>query len=287
MAKPTNLALWATTGTKVEPSAGVKQAGWAANQRPPAQWFNWWMNAVYLWMVWLDAFESTAHDWTADQTFHNPVTFAVSGTDVQFIDGFRSLGTAQFDLNVTIGTTLDVTGAVTFGDNLDVAGDTTLAGSLTTQALTANGTGLFTAGLQSNTGLDFTGSAPVKTDVVHNRSVAENTLRAWCRFTCNNSVAPAFDDGLNVASVVQDASSGLITITFAQPFANQAYGVVCVADLGTTMVCDLFSTGIGDTGGRSTNQCTFKFALLAAPSVYRNTAQLNGYSFTVFFAGRQ
>lgn len=70
MAKPTNLASWGTGAAPiVEPSAGVKAAGWAPNQRPPAQWFNWWMNAVYLWMVWLDAYESTVHVWTAAQSF--------------------------------------------------------------------------------------------------------------------------------------------------------------------------------------------------------------------------
>lgn len=67
MSKPTVDALWSTTGTKVEPSAGVKAAGWAVNQRPPAQWLNFWMNAVYQWIVWLAAFESTQHTWTAPQ----------------------------------------------------------------------------------------------------------------------------------------------------------------------------------------------------------------------------
>lgn len=110
MAKPTNLALWATNVNypatadpiKVEPGAGVKAAGWAPQQRPPAQWWNWWMNAVYLWMVWLDAFESTAHTWTAAQVFAVEVNFAgivnFNGTDLQtsFTNGFQSSGPGHF-----------------------------------------------------------------------------------------------------------------------------------------------------------------------------------------------
>jgi hypothetical protein len=69
MTKPTNLAAWGATATIVEPSAGVKSAGWAPEQKPPAQWLNWWMKSVAAWMVWLDAFESTAHNWSAAQTF--------------------------------------------------------------------------------------------------------------------------------------------------------------------------------------------------------------------------
>jgi hypothetical protein len=55
MAKPTTLPLWATTGTKVTPSAGQQQAGWSPNDRPPAHWFNWWQNLVYTWFVWIDS----------------------------------------------------------------------------------------------------------------------------------------------------------------------------------------------------------------------------------------
>lgn len=68
--KPTNLAEWATGAAPiVEPSLPQKQAGWATGTKPPAQWFNWWWKLVHQWIVWLDAFESEFHTWTAFQQF--------------------------------------------------------------------------------------------------------------------------------------------------------------------------------------------------------------------------
>jgi hypothetical protein len=36
---------WDNTG--VEPSSAKKTAGWLANEKPPAEWFNWFFNRVY------------------------------------------------------------------------------------------------------------------------------------------------------------------------------------------------------------------------------------------------
>src|SRR6266576_1419009 len=69
MAKPTADTKWAASATKTEPSSGQKDAGWVVGQKPPAQWHNWWQDAVDQWVKWLSAFESTAHTWTALQTF--------------------------------------------------------------------------------------------------------------------------------------------------------------------------------------------------------------------------
>lgn len=78
MSKPTSLPIWATDGGAAitEPLLAEKEIGWTSSQKPPAQWFNWWQKTVYLWMVWLDAFESTVHTWTAAQTFSSAVTFS-------------------------------------------------------------------------------------------------------------------------------------------------------------------------------------------------------------------
>lgn len=70
MVKPTNLAEWGTgTAPIVEPTLPQKQAGFLVSDRPPAQYFNWFWNLVHQWIVWLDSFESTAHAWSAFQTF--------------------------------------------------------------------------------------------------------------------------------------------------------------------------------------------------------------------------
>lgn len=66
MAKPTDDAPWATdanypagaepeagTPTKVEPSAGKQALGHRPAEFPPAQYLNWWMNLMWLWIAWL------------------------------------------------------------------------------------------------------------------------------------------------------------------------------------------------------------------------------------------
>lgn len=74
MSKPTNLAEWGDTSTNItEPSNGFKAAGWAAGATVLSAVFNWWMNVIYTWIIWLNAFESTAHTWTALQTFSSGV----------------------------------------------------------------------------------------------------------------------------------------------------------------------------------------------------------------------
>lgn len=92
MTKPTNLAEWGTGAAPiVEPSTPQKQAGFAVSDRPPAQWFNWFFNLVHLWIVWLDAFESTIHTWSAFQTFSafENTTTAIFNGSADFNDAFN------------------------------------------------------------------------------------------------------------------------------------------------------------------------------------------------------
>lgn len=45
---PSTLPEWATTGTKVEPTAAKKSSGWVGGgEKPPYQTFNWWQDNVY------------------------------------------------------------------------------------------------------------------------------------------------------------------------------------------------------------------------------------------------
>ena len=52
MAEPSKLPVWATDSEAkiVEPAEVKKQAGWV-HEIPPAEWFNWWMNNVYKWIL--------------------------------------------------------------------------------------------------------------------------------------------------------------------------------------------------------------------------------------------
>lgn len=94
MAKPTADTKWSSIGTKVEPSSGQKDAGWAVGQKPPAQWLNWWMDAVDQWKVWLAAFESTVHTWTALQTLQAGITVTQSVANTRAINATGN-GTAS------------------------------------------------------------------------------------------------------------------------------------------------------------------------------------------------
>jgi hypothetical protein len=73
---PAGPAVWNGTPTKTEPSSGRKAEGWEPNQKPPAQEMNWWMWAVYTWIVYIADFIAniftTAHEWTDTQTFDVP-----------------------------------------------------------------------------------------------------------------------------------------------------------------------------------------------------------------------
>ena len=53
MAEPTQPAstpAWATTGIKTAPSGGYISAGWTSATKPPASYFNWWMDVVNQWV---------------------------------------------------------------------------------------------------------------------------------------------------------------------------------------------------------------------------------------------
>lgn len=58
MPKPSELPLWATSGTnRDKPDAGDIASGFIATQRPPAKWVNWLLGMVGDWLAWFD--EST------------------------------------------------------------------------------------------------------------------------------------------------------------------------------------------------------------------------------------
>lgn len=76
MTKPTDLAQWGSTlspgADLTVPGSTEKLGGWQIG-KPRRQYMNWWQQAVYRWMVWLDALETTAHTWIAEQTFDDAV----------------------------------------------------------------------------------------------------------------------------------------------------------------------------------------------------------------------
>lgn len=90
MPKPVYVPVWATDATyvggaeagfdtKVASVEGPTQ-GWRPAAEPPAEEWNYWANAVGQWCDWLNVFESTAHTWTATQTFDIVSTDFISVT---------------------------------------------------------------------------------------------------------------------------------------------------------------------------------------------------------------
>lgn len=60
MAKPDKYPRWADVGGSItEPSSGKKDVGWVVAEKPPAQYFNWLLNLIYLWIVWFDGMFGT------------------------------------------------------------------------------------------------------------------------------------------------------------------------------------------------------------------------------------
>lgn len=121
MPKPTDLPVWATdanypagadpwaeTATKVEPLAGEQAAGHAPDQKPPAQYMNWWMHLVYLWIAYVDAGE-----WDGDLHVTGDLT----------VDG-----TVFTDTIDPPGGTLDVLGHLVAGGNIEAAGGHVFSG---------------------------------------------------------------------------------------------------------------------------------------------------------------
>lgn len=109
MAKPTADTKWAAAATKTQPSSGQKDAGWVVGQKPPAQWLNWWMDAVDQWVKWLEDYEDTAHTWTALQTLQSGLSVvdnaaALSDAAIEATGGFNKAG--------VMGTSGASTGAV-------------------------------------------------------------------------------------------------------------------------------------------------------------------------------
>lgn len=56
MPKPSDSMEWASdVGAQVvEPIQAKKEAGWLTAEKPPAQYFNWWMNNAYLWQQYFE-----------------------------------------------------------------------------------------------------------------------------------------------------------------------------------------------------------------------------------------
>jgi hypothetical protein len=120
MPKPTTLPRWASdvTAAITEPNEGQKNTGWVTAQRPPHQYFNWWMRLVYFWIQWLDGFLNEAHTWAAKHIFNAGLASSIAptaGDDVAnktYVDGNFPLDAARHGAQTSGTLHAAATGAV-------------------------------------------------------------------------------------------------------------------------------------------------------------------------------
>lgn len=146
MSKPSELPEWASSVSAdiTEPMLAKKQQGWIVEQ-PAHDVFNWWMNLVFLWAAWLQAFESTIHTWTATQTFAAISSSAATltagtvagapsaGTDITnktYVDGKFSAPTAQLLGGLSGASQAVVTGSLKPSLTKDAFGNVVFVGNM-------------------------------------------------------------------------------------------------------------------------------------------------------------
>lgn len=78
MAKPSVVPTWATDGLafKNDPGVPKRALGWLAGEKPPADWWNWFVNLQGQWAAYLNTLEGEALTWTAAHAFNAAVTLA-------------------------------------------------------------------------------------------------------------------------------------------------------------------------------------------------------------------
>jgi len=96
MPKPAQLPRWATgVSAKVtpEPTEGKKDLGWVSAEKPPEAYWNWLLNRIYLWCVYLDTITNEALTWAGKAIFNAGLATPIAptaGDDVAnktFVDG--------------------------------------------------------------------------------------------------------------------------------------------------------------------------------------------------------
>lgn len=136
--EPSSLPRWATDGAAgiVEPSSGKKDLGFDPGERPPAQYFDWLFNLIYLWIYWLakgpwelsiSPFSAVANsvdvspryegylrdDSSAAKNIFYPIAIPVGNTITGYVINRYGNGTVDFTYRVVVvaadGTATEVT----------------------------------------------------------------------------------------------------------------------------------------------------------------------------------
>lgn len=120
--KPAEIPEWATsdvvngvTGQNnvVEPPAAKKLSGWAWQEKPARNWWNWMQRFNYLWINYFNQFFSTTHQFKIDEIIENTTNNGVDIEGVHFEDDIITVDTIN---ELTTNNGVDIEG-VHFEDN--------------------------------------------------------------------------------------------------------------------------------------------------------------------------
>lgn len=134
-AKPTNVARWAATSGGVDaanivvPSSAEQDTGWTLGQAPASSKFNWWMNRVHKWLVWLNDGDVSFQTITpsnatltiaGDCAFSGKLNVSGDSTLKTLIAGDGTLNSLVVTNGTSVGGTLGVTGLLTASGGVSV-----------------------------------------------------------------------------------------------------------------------------------------------------------------------
>ena len=121
---PNSLPVWANSISAAieEPPQEIKESGWVADDRPPAEWLNWWQNRVHSWAACLYELSTMWATNLVDQTPSNAVDFVGVATDGNLIILLETNRYIQYTYDCINYTRVDLTGndtdltSIEFGD---------------------------------------------------------------------------------------------------------------------------------------------------------------------------
>jgi hypothetical protein len=108
---PAGAEPWSATDTKTEPTSGRQTEGYEPGAHLPAQEFNWYLNLLYLWIVWFDAYNTTNTKTKHIGALNAVATDSTSVWDQTSLDAWGAivetpLGDRIFALDVPVGSTI-------------------------------------------------------------------------------------------------------------------------------------------------------------------------------------
>lgn len=166
MAKPTLFPDWDTTEANMaEPSSGLKSAGYATNDVPASNHYNWMLRQIGKWVRYLDGLAGEAITWTAAHIFQAGISVTTSGSNHAVQGTGSGAGCGVVGVPAVGGSGHGVWGKGAAGSALTgVRGEgggngTGAGGHFSGSGGTGSGKGVIANGTGSEPGVDATGGS--------------------------------------------------------------------------------------------------------------------------------